>query len=346
MDKVKIGNRYVGKGEPVFIVAEIGSNHDGKLKQAKHLIHLAQTAGADAVKFQSFSAKNLLNRSRLNDKGRWVRNPVYKRIERLELPGEWHKELSDYAKECGILFISTPFDEKKARLLNDIGVAAFKISSGDLNYLSLLKYAAGFKRPMIISTGMSTLKEIKEATDIIKKQGNKKIILLHCVSVYPPDYEDINLRAMLTISKAYNLPVGISDHTEGLTVPIAAVALGACLVEKHITIDKRLKGPDHYFALPIDEFAKMVKEIRNVEKALGSGVKKVVEKEQAVRIRARRSIYAKVVIPKGETISRDMVKVVRPAYNLAPKDLEKILGKTVKKSIPRDTLIKTEDLWL
>jgi N-acetylneuraminate synthase/N,N'-diacetyllegionaminate synthase len=345
MDRIKIGNTYIGEGKPAFIIAEIGSNHDQSLGQAKKLIRLAAEAGADAVKFQSFSAEGLLSRMKPAEGGRWEWNPAYRKIEELELKDEWHKALSDYAAKRGVYFMSTPFDERKAKLLNDIDIPAFKIASGDLNYFQLLRAVARSGKPVILSTGMGTLKEVKESVKVIRRAGNKKVVLLHCTAAYPSAYEESNMKAMLTMAKKFGLPVGISDHTKGIAVPIAAVALGACVIEKHITLNRTLEGPDHHFAVTVEEFREMVEQVRNVEKALGSGVKKATAGEKQVKLRARRSLYAKKDISKGEMIRKDSVKIVRWGCGLAPKDLGRILGKTAKKDIKRDALIKMGDVW-
>ncbi|MGB3242579.1 MAG: N-acetylneuraminate synthase family protein [Candidatus Omnitrophota bacterium] len=345
MNKIRIGNRRIGKGEPAFIIAEIGSNHDGKLMQAKKLIRQAAEAGADAVKFQSFSAEGLLSRMKPDEKGKWSQNPAYEKIKELELKGEWHRKLSTYAKKCDVIFMSTPFDEEKAKLLNSVGVPAFKIASGDMNYFQLLKNVAGFKKPVILSTGMATIKEVEKSVNVIRAAGNRKIILLHCTAAYPSSYGDVNIKAMQTLGKKFGLPVGLSDHTEGIEVPVAAAALGANVIEKHITLDRNLKGPDHHFAITVDELKEMIKQIRNVEEALGDGVKRVAKAEKEVRARARRSIYAKVDIPKGSAIKKDAVKIVRQGRGLTPKDLGKVLGKKAKRTIKKDTLIRAGDLW-
>jgi sialic acid synthase SpsE len=345
INKIRIGNKHIGKGEPAFIIAEIGSNHDGKLTQAKKLIRLAAEAGADAVKFQSFSAQGLLSRMKPGEEGKWSQNPAYEKINELELKGEWHSKLFDYAKKCGIIFMSTPFDAEKAELLNSVGVPAFKIASGDLDYLQLLEEVASFKKPIILSTGMATIKEVERSVNVIRRAGNRKIILLHCTAAYPSSYRDVNMKAMQTLGKKFGLPVGLSDHTEGIEVPVAAAALGANVIEKHVTLDRNLKGPDHHFAVTTDELKEMVKQVRNVEKALGDGIKRVAKGEKEVRKRARRSIYAKVDISKGSIIGEDAVKIVRQARGLNPKDLGKVLGKKAKKTIGKDMPIRTSDLW-
>ena len=323
--KVKIGDRLVGEGKPIFIIAEVGSNHDGKLEQAKQLTAAAKKCGADAVKFQSFTADKLVSPKY---------EKIYQALQKVELPLEWHEELAKFAESQDIIFMSTPFDEESASLLNNLGVPAFKIASGDITNYPLLRHVAKLKKPIFLSTGMATLDEIEEAVETICSEGNNDIILLHCVSNYPPRIEDINVKAMVTMNRAFNLPVGYSDHSLGLVAPLAAVAMGACVIEKHITISRTLPGPDHPYALEVDEFGEMVRQIRNLELALGSGIKEPVEAEIPERGWARRGIYAATDISKGAKIRRDMLKIVRPCLStLEPKYIDLVVGKIARKDI-------------
>ncbi len=336
---VRIGARLISEENPTFFIAEIGSNHDGKLSQAKKLIHAAAQAGADAVKFQSFRAEGLLHTHRLNAQKKWEPHPAYSILKKLEVSTAWHWQLKEYCDKLGIFFMSTPFDLGRADLLHDVGVPAYKIASGDLTYTQLLRHVARFKKPIILSTGIATLKEVKEAVRVIEKEGNKKIILLHCVSLYPPKFEEANVRAVLTLKKEFSYPVGYSDHTPGWTVPLAAVAFGARVIEKHVTFDRRLKGPDHPYAMTVAEFGKMVEEIRHLEKALGSGVKEPAPAEIPERIGARRSLYAAKEIAKGERLDEKSINVVRHAYGLLPKDLDWVVKKKAAEKIPAGSLI-------
>lgn len=332
------------KFERCFIIAEIGSNHCGKLKEAKKLIQAAKTAGADAVKFQAFTACGLVSRKKLTKNKKWVSNPVFDKVKKYELPDIWLKTLYNFAKKIKIAFLCSAFEEKKASLLNKIGVSAFKIASGELDNFPFLKYVAGFRKPIILSTGASFLKEVEKAVGIIKNTGNRDIVLLHCVSNYPAKLQDFNLRAMLALKNKFHLPVGISDHTLGCTIPIAALALGARVVEKHLTFSRNLKGPDHSFALTPEEFKKMVEEVRILEKALGNGIKRPHPDEFAQRIGARRSIYAACDIFPGEIITKDKIKLVRHAYGIGPEKLDYILGKRVKRRIKKDETISLKGL--
>lgn len=343
MKKIKIGDRLVGKEELTFIIAEIGSNHDGSLQKAKELIQASKEAGADAVKFQSFTAGGLFNPYK-PENGKWISHSAYPVIEKLTLTEEWHYELKEYADSIGIIFLSAPFDSDRAALLHRIGVSAFKVASGDLNNEPLLKQLAGYKKPLIISTGAAYLGEVERAIEVIMGEGNEEIAILHCASLYPPRFEDSNIRAMATLSTAFDRPVGYSDHTPGWTVPIAAVTLGGCIIEKHITFSRSLKGPDHAYALEVGEFAKMVEEIRNLEKALGDGIKRPANDELGERIGVRRSIYAATGISKGTVIKEEMLKLVRHAYGLEPKDIWTITEKTALRDINAHELITWKDV--
>ncbi len=342
--RMQIGSRWIGEGEPTFIIAEIGSNHDGSLEQAKKLIDACAKIKVNAVKFQSFSAEKLVNQLKLDEKGNWISNPAFKAIKSLELPVEWYEELFQYAKKLDLIFLSTPFDLEKVNLLNSIGMSAFKIASGDINYIQLLKYVAKFKKPILLSTGAAYLGEIGEAIKIIQKEENNQIALLHCVSSYPPNFKDANIQAILSMKKAFKAIVGYSDHSPGFTVPLGAVTLGAKIIEKHITFDRNLKGPDHSYALTVEEFDQMIKEIRNLEDALGNGVKEPVSGEISERVGARRSIYSTVKIHRGEKITPEMIKIVRHAYGLNPLELKKIIGRKAKVDIKANLPITWEKL--
>lgn len=331
MKKIKLGGRWVGEGEPCFIIAEAGSNHDGKLKQAKQLIDIAVEAGADAIKFQTFKAEKLALPKYAKE--------MYKSLEKYQLKAEWHAELKKYADELEIIFLSTPFDEESVDLLDKMGVPAFKVASGDLTHLPLLEYIAKKRKPMIVSTGGGSLGEVEEAINTIRNQGNNEIILMHCVSNYPAKIEDANIRAMVNMRLAFHLPVGYSDHSLGSLVPLATVAVEACIIEKHITLDRSLPGPDHPFAMEVNEFQEMVKSIRLLEKALGNGAKHRVENEKAEVKIARRSLFADVNIPKGTKISKEMIKIARPGIGIPPKHLTLIIGKEAKVDIKEDDVL-------
>lgn len=344
----EIAGRSVGAGEPVYIIAEVGSNHDGSIERAKELISAAADAGADAVKFQSFTAAGLFNPLRpkdgANPDGEWEPHPAIPVLERLTLPVEWHAELQEFARSAGIVFLSAPFDLERAALLNELGVPVFKIASGEVTNEPLLRTVAAFKRPVILSTGASYMSEVERAVEVLEEAGCTAIALLHCVALYPPKYDECNIRSIEALAKKFNCPVGLSDHTPGAMVPIAAVTLGASIVEKHITLDKTLDGPDHSYAMEVCEFAAMVTDIRNLEVALGSGVKEPSVGEMGERVGARRALYAAVDIKKGETITAEQIKVVRHCYGLAPGELEATVGKSAKADIDKDMPLTSENV--
>jgi len=340
--KLKIGDKLIGEEEPCFIIAEAGVNHNGSVELAKKLIDAAKDAGADAVKFQTFKAESVVVKDAQKaeyQKETTGEGSQYVMIKKLELAEEDFRELADYAEKKDIMFLSSPFDKDSVDLLHELDVPAFKVGSGEITNLPLLRYIAKKGKPIILSTGMSTLGEIEEALDVIRSEEVEDIILLHCVSNYPARVEDVNLRAMGTLKQAFKLPVGFSDHTLGITAPIAAVALGACVIEKHFTLDRNLPGPDHKASLEPDELKEMVKAIREVEKALGNGIKKPTKEEEKIKKVARRSIVAKVDISKGAIITEDMLDVKRPGTGIEPKYLKFIIGRKTKEDIKKDEII-------
>lgn len=365
--KIKIGNKLVGKGNPCFIIAEAGVNHNGSLKLAKKLVDIAKEAGTDAVKFQTFKAENVVIKNEemaeYQKKNTGKKQTQLEMLKELELDYKDFLGLKKYCDKKKIIFLSTPYDEESADFLGKLGVLAFKISSSDLNNIPLMRHVAKKKRPIIISTGASYLKEVKEAVRAVKKEGNGKIILLHTTSLYPTPLKDVNLKAILTLKKEFNLPTGYSDHTLGINVSLVAVALGIRVIEKHFTLDKNLPGPDHQVSLEPPELKALVQDIRSIEKrlakkekpanilkeldveiALGNGIKKPVKDESEERALGWRSIVASKEIPKGTIIRKDMLGIKRPGTGIQPKYFDKILGKIARKEIKEDTLIKFEDL--
>ena len=338
MQKVYVGDRAIGEEEPCFIMAEAGSNHNGSLEQAKRLIDVAAEAKIDAVKFQIFQAENLYSKytpefSYLKGKN------TYELIKSIETPREWIKELASYCKGKNIDFLASAFDFEAVDLL-DKYVPAFKIASFEIIDLELIRYAAEKGKPMIISTGMANLSEIEDAINAIKSVGNKNIILLHCNSLYPTPVEIANLKAIETMRTVFKVPIGFSDHTLGIHIPIAAVAMGACVIEKHFTLDRTLPGPDHFFAIAPDELREMVRCIREAEKAKGSGIKEKSELEsEEMYVKARRSIHAKIDIPKGTKITKAMLIIKRPGYGIPPKFIDIVVGREAKEDIKEDEWI-------
>jgi N,N'-diacetyllegionaminate synthase len=341
--KVKIGQRLIGDREPCFIIAEAGVNHNGDVRLAKKLIDAAQKAGADAVKFQTFKAETVVSvtaeKAGYQKETTGADESQLDMLKRLELTESQFTELARYARQKGIMFLSTTYDLRSIDFIDELGVPAFKVASADIVHLPLLTHIARKGKPVILGTGMSTLEEIEYALQAMRKEGADEIILLHCVTAYPARIEDTNLRAMETLRKAFHVPVGLSDHTTGITVPIAAAALGACVIEKHFTLDKTLPGPDHRASLDPGELAEMVRSIRLVEKALGSGVKKPTPTEEENKKVMRRSLTARVAIPCGTVITADMIDIKRPGTSISPAELEKVIGRKASKSISQEEVL-------
>jgi sialic acid synthase SpsE len=340
MSRVMIGDRPVGDGASVYVIAEAGSNHDRDLDQARRLIDVAATAGADAVKFQTFTAERIASESPTRAKYLDAVLPpdetMASLFRKLELPYEWHAELFDHAKDAGLDFLSTPFDETAADMLAELGVKAFKIASYELWHLPLLRHVAAKGRPMICSTGMADLRDVQDAVDVVTEAGGRdRLILLHCVVNYPPPFGDLNLRAIETLRVAFGVPVGYSDHTPGWTAPVVATALGAAVIEKHFTTSRDRPGPDHRFALEPDELTAMVRAIRDAEAALGDGIKRMAEAEADLYETARRSLHAARDIEAGTILREADVAVLRPGTGLEVRDLPHVIGRTAQRRIGR-----------
>ena len=341
-------NKNINDREKVFIIAEAGVNHNGSIALAKQLIDVAAAVGADAVKFQTFIAEDVVStdapKAEYQKQTTDSSESQLDMIKKLELSKKDHQELMDYTKQKNIMFLSTPFDERSVNLLIELGVPLIKISSGEITNHPFLKYIAKKGRPIILSTGMSTIEEVAEAVSVIKTAGCKDLTLLHCTSNYPARVEDCNLLAMKTMADAFDVPVGYSDHTPGIYVPLAAAAMGVCVIEKHFTLDKNLPGPDHKASLEPAELEEMVQGIRLVEKARGLPVKAPVELELEVRDVARRSIVAKVDIPAGAVITEDMLAFKRPGTGVAPKDSTMLIGKIATQDINKNEMLEFEEL--
>ncbi len=335
MNKIKIGDRFVGDGEPCFIIAEVGCNHDGKINQAKEMIDMAVDAKCDAVKFQSFTANKLFNEYYPDYKEGWI-----SLLKSLELPKDWHKILSDYCKEKGIIFLSSCCDEEKAEWLEELDVPAFKIPSYELTHIPLLKYTAKKNKPIIMSTGIAVESEIQEAINTIKEEDNNQIIIMHCVSSYPGNIEDLNLKTIPHYKKLFNIPIGLSDHCPWIESSLAAVMLGANIIEKHITLNKNLPGPDHKFALDKEGIKTWVKQIRSAEKAIGK-IKTSPADGEKNEVLWRRCLWAKNDIPQDKIITEDDIMIVRPSPegSLPPKEIYNIIGKKSNKDIKKGGMI-------
>lgn len=327
--RVQIGSHVIGPGNPVFVIAEAGSNHNRNLTKARKLVEIAAQAGTDAVKFQTFTAEKLVARSESLPDG----TNLCELFSRYELPHEWHRELRDLACSVGIEFLSSPFDFEAVDLLDSLGVAAFKVASGDLDNLPLLAHIASKRRPIVLSTGMGTLSEVGRALETIAGKGCDEVVLMHCVSRYPSPPDAMNLRAIDTLRQAFRIPVGLSDHTLGSQIPVAATALGIDILEKHFTDDRQQSGLDHSYSLEPDELTEMVHAVRTVEKALGTGEKVCQAVESETRYYARRSLFATRKIPKGKKIERSDIIIIRPQRGIQPAYLDFVLGRPAQRTI-------------
>ena len=347
MNAIRIGERWVGRGHPTYVIAEIGSNFDGDLDQAKYLADLAKECGADAAKFQSFRADEIVSRTGFRVKcsfqANWDR-PVYDVYRAAEFPRAWHRELADHCRKTGIDFLSSPYDRDAVDLLCELDVPALKIGSGEITHLELLRHIARAGKPLVLGTGASTLGEVEQAVDILRAEGNDQIILLQCVTQYPSPIDQANIRAMQTLAQAFELPVGYSDHALGITVPLGAVALGACVIEKHFTFDKARRGPDHPHALDVAEMKEMVRQIRLMEQALGSPVKRVEPCESETVILQRRCLFAARDIRAGQVIAAEDVIALRPMIGIPPKFLPLVVGRRAQADIPAGEAITWDHL--
>jgi N,N'-diacetyllegionaminate synthase len=329
-----------------LIIAEAGVNHNGDIDVAYKLIDEAVAVGADVIKFQSFTADAIVTRSA--KKAEYQSSNLqddenqYEMLKRLEISESDHYDLKDYCIKKNITFLSTAFDLKSAELLNKLGLELFKIPSGEITNLPYLKYLGSLKKQIILSTGLSTLSEVGDALNILRSAGTSKesIHVLHCTSEYPAPKEEVNLKAMLTIRDTFNIGFGYSDHTQGIEVPVAAVALGAQIIEKHFTLDKNLPGPDHSASLEPLEFKAMVQAIRNIELALGDGIKDVSASELKNKDVVRKSIVASKNVSKGDLFSEDNLTAKRPGTGISPMRWDEIIGMVASHDFQKDDLIE------
>lgn len=338
-----IGDRVIGDGAPAFIVAEAGVNHNGDPAVARQLVDHAAEAGVDAVKFQTFRSERLVSgqapKAAYQIETTGGGEGQREMLARLELSLEQYGDLKDYCAKRGVLFFSSPFDEASVDALDGLGVALFKVPSGEITNHGFLRHVASKQKPVILSTGMSTLDEVAAAIDAIRDGGDPPLALLHCVSAYPAPVEEMNLRAMDTLRARFGGPVGLSDHTLGIEVAIAAVARGAAIVEKHFTLDKRLPGPDHRASLEPGELRSLVQAIRTVEAALGDGEKRPTSSEADTRRVARKSLVARRAIGAGQRLTADLVAIKRPGTGISPAELQRALGRTVVRDLAADEVI-------
>lgn len=338
---MKIGKHTIGPGNPVYIIAELSANHNQDFRQAVELVHAAKEAGADAVKIQTYTPDtltlNCTNEYFQIGKGtQWEGKNLYQLYGEAYTPWDWQPDLKRIANSVGLDLFSTPFDSTSVDFLKKLDLPAYKIASFEIVDIPLIRLIARTGKPVIMSTGMATREEITEAVDAIRQEGNDRIALLKCTSAYPALPEDMNLKTIPDMAERFRVPVGISDHTLGTTIPVAAIALGACIVEKHFTLSRKKPGPDSSFSLEPHEFQAMVEAIRGVEKALGTVNYDVTEHEMASRV-FRRSLFVVEDITEGERFTGKNIRSIRPGHGLLPKYLPEILGKKARSAISRGT---------
>lgn len=338
---ISIANRFIGPGHPVYLVAEMSANHGQRFDEAVRIIRAAKEAGADAVKLQTYTPDTLTidcdrPEFRIGKGTIWEGRNLYQLYAEAFTPWEWQPRLKQEAEALGLHCFSTPFDDTAVDFLEDLQVPAYKIASFELVDLPLIRRVARTGKPVLLSTGMATFGEIKDAVQAIRSEGNEQIILLKCNSAYPAPPEEMNLRTIPDLRRRFGVPVGLSDHTLGIAAAVAAVALGTCIIEKHFTISRSVPGPDSAFSLEPHEFKAMVEGVREVEKALGRVSYEVTEHEQASRV-FRRSLFVVADMKAGEVFTLENVRSIRPGYGLAPKHLDEILGRKAARAIARGT---------
>lgn len=335
----------------ITIIAEAGVNHNGQMALARKLVEVAADAGADLVKFQAFKADKLVSKD-ARKAGYQIKNMndgddrQFEMLKKLEIDRKFHEDLMEFANELGIGFLSSPFDVDGIDMLYDLGLRTFKVPSGEITNLPYLQKLAGLDCKVILSTGMATLAEIKEALEILESQNlsREKITVLHCNTDYPTRFEDVNLLAMNTIRSQLGVSVGYSDHTPGIEVPIAATALGADIIEKHFTLDRNMAGPDHKASLEPEELKKMIQSVRNIEKALGNGIKIPSESELKNKNIVRKSIHLAHSLRRGQMIKEEDLIMLRPGDGISPMETEKVIGKQILTDLPKSHKLKFSDL--
>lgn len=337
---MKIGNREIGNGHPTYIIAEMSANHAGDIERAKEIIHAAKEAGADCIKIQTYTPDTItidcdLPYFHISD-GTWSGENLYQLYQKAFTPWEWQRELKEEADKLQIDFFSSPFDNTAVDFLEEIGVEFYKIASFELVDIPLIEYVASKKKPIIMSTGMATLAEIDEAVVAVRRQGNDDLALLRCASAYPAITDEMNLRTMQNMKETFGVPVGLSDHSMGAVGAVTAVALGASIIEKHFCLDRAIENPDSSFSMNPSEFKQMVKDVRQAEMAIGC-VKYGPTRQEMGNLQFRRSIFCVKDIKKGEKITRDNVRIIRPGYGLVPKYYNEIMGQKALQDIRRGT---------
>jgi N-acetylneuraminate synthase len=348
MEKLIIAGRLIGPGESPYIVAEIGSNHNGSMELCRRLIDAAHECGADAVKFQSWSKSSLISNAE------YARNTKYgtdhkklpsleDEVERYQLTREQHNEAASYCRQRGITFFSSCFSRKEVDLLESLDVPAYKIASMDVNHLPLLKYVAGTRKPVILSTGLATLGEIERALEVLRAAGSGPVALLHCVSIYPSPPDVVNLRNMVTMQTAFDVPVGYSDHSLGAAIPLASVALGACAIEKHFTLDKTMEGWDHAVSADPAEMVFIVRESKNIFAALGSAVRTLNDSQMEKRKVFRRRMVAARILRRGHVLAAGDVDFKRPGTGIGPDELSYVVGRSLVRDITAEEELEWKD---
>ena len=342
---MEIKGRKIGKGFPTYIIAEMSANHAGDISRAKEIICAAKEAGADCIKIQTYTPDTLTidcdNKYFHISDGTWSGENLYQLYQKAYTPWKWQEELLEEAEKVGIDFFSTPFDNTAVDFLEKIGVEFYKIASFELVDIPLIEYVASKGKPVIMSTGMATLAEIEEAVTAVKRQGNQNVALLRCASAYPAITDEMNLRTMQNMGETFNVPVGLSDHSMGSVGAVTAVALGASIIEKHFCLDRSIENPDSSFSMNPKEFASMVKDIRQAEKAIGRVQYGPTEHEKG-NLQFRRSIFCVQDIQKGQKITEDNIRIIRPGNGLQPKYYKEILGQTALRDIERGTPLSFE----
>lgn len=346
-DHININGRNVGDGYPAYIIAEMSANHAGSIERALEMIHVAKESGADCVKIQTYTADTITidcHNAYFNiENGTWEGENLYSLYQKAYTPWEWQERLRDEAARVGIDFLSTPFDNTSVDFLEGLGVGFYKIASFELVDIPLLEYVASKKKPIIMSTGMATLEEIKEAVDAVYSAGNRQLAILKCSSAYPARSEEMNLSTIIDMKKRFQIPVGLSDHSMGSFSAATAVAMGANIIEKHFCISRAIKNPDSSFSMEPEEFRDMVSQVREVEKAMGK-VSYGVSKQEESNARFRRSLFVVEDIKAGEVLTPENIRSIRPAYGLKPKHYKEVLGKRAVRDLKRGTPLSFEDL--
>jgi N-acetylneuraminate synthase len=349
MKSMMLGEVEIGPNRPPYIIAEVGSNHNGDMNLCRRLIDAAAEAGANAVKFQSWTDKSLIaeeeyaRNTEYSDKKKHF-GSLREMVTAYQLTSEQHREAHAHCQAAGIAFCSTPFSIEEVDLLEELDVPFFKIASMDVVHLPLLKYVARKQRPVVISTGMATLGEIEEAVEVVRAEGNEQIVLLHCVSIYPPEYGTIHLRNMATLQRAFDVPVGFSDHTLGTAIPLAAIAIGACIIEKHFTLDQDMEGWDHAISADPVQLRTIVTEGRNIFSALGDTHRVVSREEMEKRKKFRRSLVARHSLEQGHLLIESDLDAKRPGTGISPSELSYVIGRRLVCDVAADQVLDWKHL--